>query len=495
MNTPTEPDAASPVAQRASGSSRLLVRAMPWLAAVLVLVGMPALVFLIQARQSGLSLGEQWSQLCRRAGPRHAKAETAPGRRQTGPLIPFLEPVAIGTEVTNPPRVAFVTLSDLDRDGRVDVLLCDALENRIGWIRRAGPGEWEEQTIPHETPAPAHVQPYDIDGDGDLDLLVACMGMLFPNNDRVGSVVVLENRGDQTFAKHAIVERIARVTDVRGGDLDGDGDIDLVAGQFGYDDGEIRWIENTGGWTFTSHILLRLSGTVHTPVADLDADGDLDIVALVTQEWEETYVFENDGRGGFRSHLVYGCPNEDYGSSGIDLVDLDGDKDLDVLYSNGDAFDYIPPRPRPWHGVQWLENKGGFAFDFHRLGDFPGASVARAADMDRDGDQDIIVCSGYNTWEREDAYSLAWFENTGGRRFVFRNIARQPTHLIALEVGDLDGDGWLDVVTGGLHVYPPYDRMGRVTAWMNRWTAVSSAAPSGRGGDAATRGVPAGGGL
>ena len=31
---------------------------------------------------------------------------------------------------------------------------------------------------------------------------------------------------------------------------------------------------------------------------------------------------------------------------------------MDILYTNGDAFDYIPPGPRPWHGVQWLENKG-----------------------------------------------------------------------------------------------------------------------------------------
>jgi hypothetical protein len=52
---------------------------------------------------------------------------------------------------------------------------------------------------------------------------------------------------------------------------------------------------------------------------------------------------------------------------------LDQDGDLDILYTNGDAFDYIPSLPRPWHGVQWLENLGGLEFTYHRLAAFDGA--------------------------------------------------------------------------------------------------------------------------
>jgi hypothetical protein len=45
---------------------------------------------------------------------------------------------------------------------------------------------------------------------------------------------------------------------------------------------------------------------------------------------------------------------------------------MDILFTNGDAFDYLPPRPRPWHSVQWLENKGNHTFEHHPIGKFEG---------------------------------------------------------------------------------------------------------------------------
>ena len=114
---------------------------------------------------------------------------------------------------------------------------------------------------------------------------------------RSARFVILENDGKQNFLLHIIADRIARVTDVRGGDMDGDGDLDLVVGQFGYHEGETRWMENLGKWQFKSHILQSLSGPIHTIPVDFDHDGDLDIVSLVSQEWEEIWVFENTGVG------------------------------------------------------------------------------------------------------------------------------------------------------------------------------------------------------
>ena len=140
-------------------------------------------------------------------------------------------------------------------------------------------------------------------------------------------------------------------------------------------------------------MLQRLSGPINAEIVDADGDGDADIVTLVSQEWEEIYVFENDGKGGFTPRRVFGASNEDFGSSWISMADLDRDGDVDIVYSNGDAFDYAPPTGRGWNGLQWLENRGGLAFRYHRIGDFPGASSPQAVDLDGDGDVDVAVVS------------------------------------------------------------------------------------------------------
>ena len=94
--------------------------------------------------------------------------------------------------------------------------------------------------------------------------------MLFPSNLRIGSVVVLENDGTERFTSRVVAEGIPRVADVRGGDLDGDGDVDLTVAAFGYDDGETLWLENRGAWEFEPHVLQRFSGAVNAIAVDLD---------------------------------------------------------------------------------------------------------------------------------------------------------------------------------------------------------------------------------
>jgi hypothetical protein len=52
-------------------------------------------------------------------------------------------------------------------------------------------------------------------------------------------------------------------------------------------------------------------------------------------------------------------------------------------------------------------------------------------------------------------------------QFITHGLANNPTHLLTLELGDFNNDGLMDMVTGGMHVYQPYDRMGRITLWIN----------------------------
>lgn len=395
-------------------------------------------------------------------------AATAPVTR--GARLDSFAPVKVGGAVgpDDRPMIANVATADLDGDGRLDIVAADAAANRVVWLRQAASGTFSESVLA-EVPGPAHVHAADLDTDGDLDLAVASLGVLFPNNQKIGAVVLLENDGRQHFTPHIVLDTVARVADVRSGDLDGDGDLDLSVAHFGYDQGETRWLENQGGWRFASHVLQSLSGPINAEIADVDGDRDLDIVTLVSQEWEEIYAFLNDGRGQFTPRRIFGASNEDFGSSWISLADLDGDGDPDVVYSNGDAFDYATTSGRSWNGVQWLENTGGGAFTFHRLADIPGASGPQAADLDGDGDLDIAVVSAYNNWADPKAQSLVVLEQTSRGVFTLHDVASAPSHLVTLAIGDLTGDGRPDLVTGGMHMSWPYDRLSRLTVWTNTW--------------------------
>jgi hypothetical protein len=448
---------------KASGKSKKSFKNfIPAILVILLLAGIPMLFLNYQAKHSGMSWGGVIQRIMTKTGSKDVGSENL-----TGEKIDFLDPMPIGQEFTEPPLISHLQVTDLDGDSLLDVLVCDCKSNSVNWIRQYPAGKYTESVIAGELIAPAHIQAIDFDKDGDKDLMVAVLGMLFPNNDKIGSVVVLENDGKCRFSRHIIAEKIARVSDVRAGDLDGDGDMDLAVGQFGYDDGETRWIENLGNWKFDNHILQNLSGPINVEIVDIDKDNDLDIISLVSQEWEEIYCYINDGRGVFQPNLLYGSSNQDFGSSGIFISDFDKDGDDDILYTNGDAFDYIPPQGRPWHGVQWLENKGGLKFEFHRICNFTGAYNARPVDIDFDGDLDLFCVSAFNLWDKPESYSFIWLENTGNMQFIKHEITSNPTHIITLELGDFNKDGLVDMVTGDMHTYPPYDRMNRIILWVN----------------------------
>jgi hypothetical protein len=375
---------------------------------------------------------------------------------------------AIGNPSPGTPWISHVTIVDLDGDGLPDVLASDDHLNAIVWLRQVSRGRFVESVLAGDLPGVVHMEAVDMNHSGHLDILVACMGEVFPNNDKIGSVIILENDGHQNFTRHVVAENIARVTDVQAADFDGDGKLDLAVGQFGYDQGEIRWMRNLGNWKFESHVLLSLSGTINVCVADMTGHGHKDIVAVVSQQWEQVYLFENDGSGNFTNKVLFGSTNEDFGSSGISLCDLNHDGRPDILYTNGDGFAYADPGLRPWHGVQWLENLGNGFFKYHRVGDLPGAYSPIGVDLDGRGVTDIVCVSGFNDWKNPKAASLVVFKNDGHQNFTLHVLAREPIEQISCAAGDLDGNGVPSIVTGGFTAYPPFERMGRITLWRQK---------------------------
>ena len=145
-----------------------------------------------------------------------------------------LRQVALGAAplAESPPRLTNVQIVDFDKDGRPDVVACDARLNRIVLYRQTENSDWEEKTLATDLVAPAHATVVDLDADGDLDIVVSVLGDIWPNDQRVGRLVLLENTGD-SFVRHVILDNVRRVADAQAGDLDADGDLDLAVAVFG----------------------------------------------------------------------------------------------------------------------------------------------------------------------------------------------------------------------------------------------------------------------
>jgi len=400
------------------------------------------------------------------AGAAGVVAQSARGHGEFG--LDYFTKRRIGNPPDGNPWITDLLIADLDGDGLKDILVCDGRRNRVSWIRQVRVGEFEEQDIGDTVAGPAHVEVADLNGDGHLDVLVSSMGVIPPSNAKTGAVVILVNDGTNHFTNRVVLDNVARVTYVAAADLNKDGRLDLVVGQFGYIEGEIRWMENLGDWRFKNHQLLDLPGTIHAPVADLNGDGNPDIAALVSQDSEDVYTFIGDGAGHFRARVVYGSTNKDFGSSGLCIADVNRDGRPDIVYTNGDGFDYATPGSRPWHGVQWLENTAEGRFVYHRVGDFPGAFSPVVVDLNGDGFPDIVASSCFNDWNRKDAVSLMCFENDGAGHFIPHILAHEPTHLVVVKAADLFNDGRIELVTGAFMFYPPYGGASRVTLWQPR---------------------------
>ena len=132
------------------------------------------------------------------------------------------------------------------------------------------------------------------------------------------------------------------------------------------------------------------------------------------------------------------------------MHDFNNDGSMDILYVNGDNFDYSRVL-KPYHGIRILENDGKNRF--HERYFFPvyGAARAEVADFDKDGDLDILTTSNFADSERHPERGIMFFENTGLYEFhpyAFTIASDNQWNVMA--TGDLNKDGLLDVIIGAM---------------------------------------------
>jgi hypothetical protein len=327
----------------------------------------------------------------------------APGRGEQG-----REVFSGGGRRITEGRVFSVASSDVDHDGRPDLVVADylhparilyndAVHTFTSVVRlTAGP---ETATSGHD------VGLGDFNGDGHLDIFLVY-------NRGPSRILFGDGAGGFTDSGHAVGSPELSGTSVAVADVDQDGDPDVLVTYYRE---RARLYLNDGSGAFTPSDQEFFAGVAP---GDIDGDGDIDIVSLRADGpaaiWSNT-------RGRFvLERRTVGDPD---GVGHIELVDADADGDLDVIAA-GDAIE----------STLW-QNDGHGEFRRARQTFNPGTRVV-TGDLDRDGDIDLVI--GPSVWI-----------NGGGGRFRLGQTV-PLTITTALHLVDIDGDGDLDLLGAAL---------------------------------------------
>jgi len=345
----------------------------------------------------------------------------------------MLQPLA----TMQPQGSTCIVAGDIDGDGDLDLVSSN-------WDYYGSPrvyrnhGQGRLSADPAATPLPANPNATaalalgDIDGDGDLDIIyiqaptsipsIRC----FPNPcpPWQSPLGILLNDGHGIFSLASAVSVPA--TNFALGDVDGDGDLDLVLGT-----GVILTNNGTGQFTPATSLPGSTSYTTASclALADIDGDGDLDLV-VGTRPQHPTRLFLNDGSGNFTDVSATQLPASVDPTIAIALGDIDGDGDLDLFVGKTGS------------SLLYRNDGQGFFTDVsatHLPSPLAGATWVQFGDLDGDGHTDLLVGSGFTH-----------LRNDGSGRFLDVSPATMPMlgHAQTALLADVDGDGDLDLATG-----------------------------------------------
>jgi len=301
---------------------------------------------------------------------------------------------------------------DLDNDGDQDVISTSS--NNIYWYENDGSGNFTKKSISAPYNLSDCITTADLDNDGDIDII----GSYHYENE----IIWFENDGSQNFTIHTIYSCERSASDISIKDIDNDGDLDIVSA-LKYT--QIAWYENDGSENFSEHVISDNDHKSYVHTADMDNDGHKDIIASIKNiDDKALIIYKNDGNESFITDTISKTAGGNGGK--IYTADIDGDGNLDIL-PNGEAA--------------WYENDEDGNFIKHQIHSYYLKNFY-PSDFNGDGHVDILV--GLHSPTKEDI--IAWYENTGGGNLIKRNIISVNDEPYNLRAADLDNDGDMDIL-------------------------------------------------
>ncbi|HEX7061871.1 MAG TPA: FG-GAP-like repeat-containing protein [Woeseiaceae bacterium] len=378
----------------------------------------------------------------------------------------FAGPADVSTDAIYSDDVTVTTFDgsplDINGDGFVDLIVgsnSGAADAASRYYLGNGDGTFDPTPVLLDNRLTSEVIAADLDGDTFIDIVQGVRDLpsrIFLGNGAggIGKAINILERDDLPGEGY-------RVLAVAAGDLDLDGDLDLVTGtgQKGGEPGteplqENRFYLNNstpGAPAFEGFdISADADDTRSIALADLDGDGDLDVIAgndETTAGSNRVYLNQVAGGGGmtFAAGIDFGPPDDQ--TSKLLVGDLNGDGLPDIVVLN-----FIEPGFSPGINRFFLNESAAGTFALSDAIDISADADSSAGgtlgDFDNDGDLDIAVANLTGGGTARNRLYLNQLVETGSVSFVGSDISADEFHTRELAAGDLDDDGDIDLIAG-----------------------------------------------
>ena len=357
-----------------------------------------------------------------------------------GTAEPSFDHVVIDAQ--NPDDPHCKTLGDIDGDGQLDAIVASSSGDGMYWYEYP---DWSKHEIRSSGSWTTDMQVGDIDADGDLDIVVPnSSGLQWYENPRPGG-----NPRTDTWVEHLIGSSGSNHHDVEVADMEPDGDLDVVSRKKN-GGATYFWQQGATPTTWTRVTVSTQSGE-GVGLGDIDGDGDIDVAQNGT--W-----IEQVSPTSWSAHTIDASVPHDVG---VLVADIDGNGTADVVIGPSESasgsldwYQAIDPETGPW-SQHTIDATVSYLHTF------------KVADVDADGDLDLITAEMHQS-SNPDEVSV-YFNVDSGMAWKQQVVAESGSHNV--RVGDIGGDGDLDIFGANWNDSAPNSAV--VEMWENQ-TAVLS---------------------